>query len=252
MRREEQEYPGICAAVADKFETSIDRLERKDRELGLADHVLSPSSFVLASLRSALAGHYTVKTIPFGSEKRWSGEQIPERKSVFLFAGNITMRKGVHRLLAAWKKLKAYRTAELRLIGDMFLTQRFLSDFRNVFTYVPRISRQELRLHYSEASAFVFNPVADGFGYVILEAMSNAVPVIASRNCGAPDVIQNQSEGLLVEYGSDDQLATALDWALSNRSQLAEMGRQAFEKSRCWRWENYATEFLRWLQPIIG
>jgi hypothetical protein len=252
MRQEEQQFPNICETIADQTETSVDRLERKDRELALADHVLCPSSFVAASLQLASVGRYAVKMIPFGSEKSLCDAQASRRKRVFLYVGNITMRKGVHRVLSVWKKLKAYRTNELRLIGDMFLTPRFLGDFRNVFTHVPRVHRQRLTPHYQEACAFVFNPVADGFGYVILEAMANALPVIASINCGAPDIIQNQREGLLVDYGADDHLATALDWALTNQDQLAEMGRHALEKAQRWRWEHYAIEFLRWLQPIIG
>src|SRR3989442_14204082 len=171
---------------------------------------------------------------------------------MFLYAGNIRMRKGVHRLLLAWKQLKAHRTHELRLIGDMFLSKKFLDDFRGMFSHTPRVAREELDRHYEEASAFVFNPVADGFGHVILEAMGVGPPVIVSRNWGAPDTVTDQIEGLLVDYGDQDQLATALDRALSHPAELQEMGERAKAKVRTWTWDQYGERFLSWLRPLLN
>jgi glycosyltransferase involved in cell wall biosynthesis len=133
----------------------------------------------------------------------------------------------------------------------MFLSAKFLSEFRGMFTHIPRISRDELDQHYNQASALVFNPVADGFGHVILEAMSHGVPVIASRNCGAPDVVEHESEGLLVDYGSDEQLSSAIDWALSHPNELSQMGNRARMKAESWKWSDYAIEFMKWLRRCV-
>ena len=250
MNRELEEFPCICRAAVDKHEFGPKRTERKDVELELADQVLCPSTFV----RESVSRHSTKRPvfIPFGTDSNVSEPARRSRKKVFLYAGNITMRKGVHRLLIAWKKIKAYRTHELRLVGDMFLSQTFLNEFRGMFVHVPRVSREELDQHYNQASALLFNPVADGFGQVILEAMGHGVPVIASRNCGAPDVMKHQSEGLLVDYGADEQLGSAIDWALAHPSELSEMGHQARRKAESWNWSDYATQFLNWLRTCIA
>ena len=189
--------------------------------------------------------------IPFAINGTTALSAERSRKPMFLYAGNITMRKGVHRLLLAWKELKADRTHELRLVGDMFLSAKFLKDFQGMFTHLPRLARDKLDRHYREASAFVFNPVADGFGHVILEAMRCGTPVIASRNCGAPDTITDGVEGFSVDYGDQKQLATALDWALSHPSELLEMGKAAFERVRKYSWEDYGERFLNWLRPLL-
>src|SRR5207244_11858004 len=133
-----------------------------------------------------------------------------------------------------------------RLIGDMFLSSKFLKEFQGIFVHVPRLAREELDRHYREATAFVFNPVADGFGHVILEAMRNGTPVIASRNSGAPDTITDRAEGLLVDYGDQEQLTTALDWALSHPDELREMGKAASERVSKYNWEGYGERFLDW------
>jgi glycosyltransferase involved in cell wall biosynthesis len=202
-------------------------------------------------LQSASTVPVSIKTIPFASENHWLATGPSPRKPIFLYVGNITMRKGVHRLLITWKNLKAYRTHELRLVGDMRLSSNFLKDFQGMFTHIPRLRREDLLQHYREASVFVFNAVADGFGYVIVEALASATPVIASRNCGAPDLIEHKSEGLLVDYGVEKQLNSAIEWALSNPKELARMGERALLKAERWRWCNYAAEFISWLKRRV-
>jgi len=247
LSTEIEQFPGICSAAEDPYEFETGRTERKTNELELANYVLCPSKFVQASLPRCGSN---VQIIPFAIDV----QQEPARKdreSVFLYAGNITMRKGVHRLLRAWKKLRAYRTCELRLVGDKFLSKQFLDGFRGMFTHVPRVSREELMRHYQESSVFVFNSMADGFGQVILEAMAAGVAVIASRNSGAPDIIQTGRNGLLIDYGSNDQLENALDQALSKPSEVAQMGRAGFETAKLRTWDDYGKELLDWLEPIL-
>jgi glycosyltransferase involved in cell wall biosynthesis len=249
MQRELAEFPNICKAASDPNEFAEQRTTRKDAELDSADHVLCPSTFVRESLMRRGAGTYEM--IPFAINATPALSTEGSRKPMFLYAGNITMRKGVHRLLLAWKELKAHRTHELRLIGDMFLSAKFLKDFQGMFTHVPRLEREKLDQRYREAAAFVFNPVADGFGHVILEAMRCGTPVIASRHCGAPDTITNRVEGLLVDYGDQSQLISALDLALSNPAELREMGRAAADRARKYTWEDYGERFLNWLRPLL-
>jgi glycosyltransferase involved in cell wall biosynthesis len=248
MQRELAEFPNICRVASDLYEFDELRTIRKDAELDLADHVLCPSTFV----RESLSHHRSsdLEVIPFGVDQAQPSQAAP-RKQLFLYAGNITMRKGVHRLLLAWKELKAYRTYELRLIGDMFLSEKFLNDFRGMFTHLPRLSRVDLDQHYAEASAFVFNPVADGFGNVILEAMRTGTPVIASKNSGAPDAITNRVEGLLVDYGDQRQLASALNFALSNPAEMHEMGKAAAGRASKYTWRDYGDRLLTWLRPLL-
>jgi glycosyltransferase involved in cell wall biosynthesis len=251
MRREEEQFPGICRAAVDEARQAEGRRVRKDAELQMADFVLAPSTFVRDSLVSAIRFNARVKVLPFGCDSNWENKGAPRPKPVFLYAGNITMRKGVHRLLIAWKRVKARHRAELRLIGDMFLDEKFLRDYHGLYTHIPRLPRGELHQHYLESSAFVFNSVADGFGYVIPEAMSCGVPVIASRNSGAPDIVEDKNDGLLISYGADDELEGALDWAMTRPAELADMGRAASEKTRRLTWQSYGEKLVTWLQTEV-
>lgn len=67
----------------------------------------------------------------------------------------------------------------------------------------------------------------EDFPNVILEAMSLAKPVIASRLAGTPEQIEHGVTGVLVEPGDHQALALEIASFIQNKSGLADMGRRA-------------------------
>ena len=64
----------------------------------------------------------------------------------------------------------------------------------------------------------------EGFGLVLLEAMSRRVPVIASRVSAIPEVLRNGETGILIEPRDVDGLAKAVARLLSDRALRKYMG----------------------------
>ncbi len=236
--------------VADDFAQL--RLARKRAELESATHVLCPSSFVRQSLDAAEAPASRITVLPLGTDSSWTPPPSSRREKVFLYVGNITARKGVHRLLRCWKQIGAYRTHRLRLVGDLRLPAAFMAEYQGTFEHSPRVPRHQLPAEYARAQAFVFNALADGFGHVFAEAMVCGTPVLASRNCGAPDLVTDGLEGRLFDYGNDDQLATVLDWALSHPHELEQMGAAARRRALSWGWRHFQDAFMSWVTPLLA
>lgn len=245
----------ICQVSFDSAITEPTRLQRKDNELRWADWVLCPSKFVAESVVREGFQRDRIKVIPYAGchlDATQDTDQIQRREPVFICAGNLTVRKGVHRLLRVWKALGAYRTHKLRLIGKMYLKQKFLNEFRGVYEYCPRLNQAELLSEFSRAQALVLNSAAEGFAMVILEAMSCATPVLVSRNSGAEGFIEDGCEGRLFDFANDNQLASVLNWALGHPDELLMMGRNARERVRQWQWCNFQEEFTCWMRSIMG
>ena len=138
----------------------------------MADFVLCPSTFVKNSVPRETVARDNVQVIPFGIDLESWGIGNGTKQPTFLYVGNVSVRKGVHRLLVAWKKLRAYRTHRLKLIGEMQLAEAFLREFRGMYDWIDRVPRDELRNRYQSAECLVFNALADGFGHVFAEAMA--------------------------------------------------------------------------------
>jgi glycosyltransferase involved in cell wall biosynthesis len=61
-----------------------------------------------------------------------------------------------------------------------------------------------------KADVFVYPSYHEGMPIAVLEAMACGLPVVATRVGGLPDLVTDGANGLLVEPGKPDQLATAL------------------------------------------
>ena len=252
MEREAAEFPEAFGNAELAHDFAVERQERKEEELKGANFVICPSDFVKRSVLAAGVPPERVVWMPFGAGAPGPVGQVPPKERVFLYVGKIAGRKGVHRLIRAWKRLGAYRSHRLRLIGDLELPDRFLKQYRGTFEHVKSMPRGRLGVEYGGAMAFVFNAIADGFGHVFAEAMACGTPVLASRNCGAPDLISDGVEGKLFDYGDEEALAATLDWALSHPRELAEMGAAARQRAQQCSWDEFGQRFLRWMGGVVG
>jgi glycosyltransferase involved in cell wall biosynthesis len=82
---------------------------------------------------------------------------------------------------------------------------------------------------YSALDVFALSSLREGLPNVLLEAMSMAVPVVATRVAGVPRLVEDGDNGLLVEPGDDGQLSQALRRLLGDvslRQRLGQAGRK--------------------------
>lgn len=229
------------------------RRHRKDRELALADHVLTASPFVRSGLQTHGVARERISVIPYGCEPNSFGNQAPAAGTpIVSCVGRLSLQKGTLRLLRVWKRLGAHRTHTLRLIGQNQLPAAALTEFAGLYEHIPHLPRSELSCHYATAMAFVFPSAADGFGLVINESLSHGLPLIASTHTGAPGFITHGQEGLIYPHGDDDALAAALDRMLSRPAETAEMGRAAYRLAQSWTWAHYRAAFLDLVMTLLS
>lgn len=78
------------------------------------------------------------------------------------------------------------------------------------------------------------SPVPEPYGQVVAEAMARGVPVIATNAGGVPEIVREGPDpvGWLVEPGDVDDLARAMDLALSNPEEAERRGIAGWERAR--------------------
>jgi phosphatidylinositol alpha-1,6-mannosyltransferase len=89
----------------------------------------------------------------------------------------------------------------------------------------------------------------EGLGIVYLEASSCGLPVIAGDSGGAPDAVQNNETGLVVDGTNVQDISKACIEILSNpklAEQLGSNGRNWVVEQ--WNWELWGTRFAKILE----
>ncbi|HKV79223.1 MAG TPA: glycosyltransferase [Candidatus Sulfotelmatobacter sp.] len=215
------------------------RPQQKRQEMELADLVLAPSSFVAETVR-AFYPNKVLALVPYGVDLEfWRAEPRTERAELlrFIYAGQISLRKGIPILLQAWEKA-ALRSSELHLVGSCFLSDSKMASLPRGVTYVSALSPEALLDQYRHAHVFVFPSFFEGFGLVLLEAMACGLPAIASTATAGADVL-TESSGCVVPVGDLDSLVDALRWFDQNRTSLPAMGCAARKQAEKCTWERY-------------
>jgi glycosyltransferase involved in cell wall biosynthesis len=149
-------------------------------------------------------------------------------------------RKGVEFALEAMRELRRRGLAiTLELIGG-FETEAYqqqilerikvlgLSDCVHWSGFTSDVSSAIRRLD----ALLLPSIFGEGMPMVVLEALAAAVPVVATRVEGTPEVIRDGVEGLLAEPGNAHSLADKLLALTSSRNTWADMSRRALERHR--------------------
>ncbi|HTW55917.1 MAG TPA: glycosyltransferase family 4 protein, partial [Thermoplasmata archaeon] len=135
-----------------------------------------------------------------------------------LFVGRLASNKGLLELVEAFARLaREDPAATLVLVGadgGMAAAVDARARERGVADRVRRVGFVEdpalLAAAYREARVLVLPSEYEAFGLVLLEALAEGTPVVASRVGGIPEIVEDGVSGLLVPPKSADDLFAAL------------------------------------------
>ncbi len=167
----------------------------------MADAITVPSSFSRRSFIEQGVPAEKIYTIPYGVRlETFSKVADPPTDSFnVLFAGQVSLRKGIPYLLEAFAQLKHPRK-RLRCVGAMApeirqLLARLPTQDVEFLGSVPQTALPKMM---SESHVLVLPSIEDGFGLVLSQALACGCPIIASTNTGGDDLITDGVEGFIV------------------------------------------------------
>lgn len=176
-----------------------------------------------------------------------------EGDPVILYVGHLSMMKGIDILIRAVSKIRSeLPNMRLHLVGSAVPLNR-MSEFQllakkegveNSVVFHGWVANSMVPRYYKSADLCVFPSRIEGFGIVILEAMSSGVPIIASDIAAFREIITSGKNGILFKAGSSDSLSKAI-LALSQDSGLKRVISQAASKTVMkYSWENIADMYV--------
>lgn len=235
------------------FQDSNRKLQRKDDELALADHVFVASSFTALTLNEYIGNLAPIVVIPYGfppvnenREYTYNGN----RPLKLLFVGGLSQRKGIANLFEALNGLE--EKVQLTLVGRKAAENcDVLNNALSLHTWIPSLPHHEVLQLMRAHDVLVFPSLFEGFGLVITEAMSQGTPVITTERTAGPDIITSGENGWIVEAGSTKALRAKIEELISNPQKIEKAGRAATESARQRPWEKYGEEMAQCIERIL-
>jgi glycosyltransferase involved in cell wall biosynthesis len=241
--------PVAKESILGELEMNEDKhvLDRLIKESILADHCVVASSFTKETLVENSIPDNKITVVPYGVDS----SKFPQKQvynSVngslnIIFVGQMIQRKGLYYLLEAVKKLNS-PNVNLTIVGRGSIDYNLLKNYSSASNIHIKInlSHAELVNEFHKNDVLIFPSLVEGFGQVILEAMSSGLPVICTPNTAGRDLFLSGDEGIIVPIRSVDALVQKIEWCMANKSELSEMGRIALETAKSFTWEKFRKE----------
>lgn len=192
-------------------------------------------------LRAQAPGHVTVIANGLDEREHPAKSRYEREAPAILFVGHIARSKGFHDLVAAC------HGATLHVAGEILDEDLRPLLARPGVTYHGVVTGEAKRALFLAADLFVLPSYGEGFSVAMLEAMFHGLAIITTKVGAAPDVI-GRDNGILVDAGDREQLATAIATLLSDHDRRIALGRNNAREAR----QRYALETIaRQLATVI-
>ena len=116
------------------------------------------------------------------------------------------------------------------------------------------VSHDEVQDIMQKSDIFLFTSVAEGTPHVVLEAISNNLPVVCFDTCGQGDAV-NDKVGRKIPLSSPCQsvsdFAKLLNELEDNRSLLKQLSENCKERQQELSWEEKAKTMMEWYEKIL-
>lgn len=173
-----------------------------------------------------------------------------------LYVGTLQPRKNIERLIEAFKILKKdLPTLKLVIVGkkgwlyDSIFEKVAAENLTDSIVFTGYVSEEELATLYHKALCFCLVSLYEGFGFPVLEAMREGVPVVASNTSSLPELVEDA--GVLVNPEDTKDIARGIKSILimntRERKNLIEKG---YEQVKKFTWEKAARQTVQILEEV--
>jgi glycosyltransferase involved in cell wall biosynthesis len=176
--------------------------------------------------------------MPRGAARREEdvGRRGAKRWTDILFVGRCEPIKGIEDLLKA-TALLGDCDLRLSIVGETDEDPEYFESLQQIVRrlglqtrvqFVGRVDEEtELAHWYTRSDVLVLPSLWEGYGIVLLEAMSFGLPVIATRVGGIPEIVSEGWNGLLVEPGNVPDLARSMRYLIEHPEYARKLAKGA-------------------------
>ena len=176
----------------------------------------------------------SVQSMPAEEKAAFKAKYQKGNGLVYLFVGQIVVRKGVKYLLQAWTEhIKNYPDDTLVLVGVGDLLEGFKKEYAHVTSirFEGTVHYQQVYKYYATADVAFMPTIEDNWSLVVPEAMACGLPVATSIYNGChPELIEEGVNGTVFDTFDNGSMIKALDFF--HHHDLKKLGMMSIEKEK--------------------
>jgi glycosyltransferase involved in cell wall biosynthesis len=228
--------------------------QRELREYELADLILVLSQFAFDSFVRNGVEPNKLRLLSLGTQRslfRPDPARIAERIRRLkaysplrvLTVGTFSSRKGAFDLLETARRTQHFAT--FRFVGTVLPRARaFAEQASKLIEFIHKVPQFDLPQHYNWGDVFLFPTLEDGYAVVLAQATAAGLPLLATTNCAAPELVNEGETGWVFPIRRPDLLIKQLQWCNEHREELAAMVEKTYNLYAPRDWSDVARDFV--------
>jgi glycosyltransferase involved in cell wall biosynthesis len=226
---------------------------REMREYALADRIVVLSTFCRDSFVRHGVDPQRLWLLPLGvevSKFRSTPEEAQSRakrivhggKLRVLTTGAFLLRKGAFDYVQIVEQSAG--AFEFRWVGPVPREAEHLRRrLEGKVSFVPKVPQYALKYHYDWADLYMYPTIEDGFPVVFSQAQAAGLPILATPNSSAPDIVQEGETGWIVPARAAAAFVERLRWCDQSRKELAKLAEISYARRKPDDWSAVAAQF---------
>ncbi len=157
-------------------------------------------------------------------------------QKVVVSVGRLSKEKGFLRLIDIWKLIQdssEFKDWKLHIVGDGELKEKIenkIKDLNLTNSIILKPFTKDVESEYLNASIYAMTSHFEGFGMVLIEAQSYALPTISfDITTGPRDIIEDEKSGYLIKDNNLNEYANKLKTLMQDENLRAKMGAKSKE-----------------------
>lgn len=157
----------------------------------------------------------SIKKWPIEEKQSFKSKYISSNNGlIFLFTGQMILRKGVNYLLNAWvKHTQLYPDDKLVLVGGGVFLEKWKEQYSKYSSIIfeGTIAYDEIYKYYAIADVYILPTIEDNWSLVVPEAMACGLPVATSIYNGCHvELIQDGENGFVFDTFNQESITNVL------------------------------------------
>jgi len=233
-------------------------IKKEIEEYDLADFICVPSEYVKETFIKYGIKKDKIIKIPYGVDLKEfclvESKKRKDNKFRIISTGSISVRKGSHYLLEAFKEL-SLPNLELIFVGsfdpDFKKIIKRYSNIKNI-KFIKKQKQELLKKFYNDSDLFVLCSVEEGLAMVQAQAMACGLPVICTTNTGGSEIVDENINGHIIPIKDVQLLKDRIKNLYYDRNKLKQMSKSAYKKANNeLSWEKYGDRMLNTYRGLL-
>ena len=188
-------------------------------------------------------------------------KQMPVKEKIVLASGRLDdwHCKGFDVLLRAWAKLGGLNVGWKLIISGGSRTGKgleYLTTMCKELEIEDSVSfvgfQEDILSLYKKASIYVLSSRYEGFGMVLIEAMSQGCACVVCDYKGRQrDILGRDDVGIVLEPEDEEGIASGIERLINNESLRFTMGKAAIERSKVFNLDNIMQKWNKIIESVL-